>query len=272
VSAISLEPDFAKEGESAIPGSVSSVKIALRSFLPSWSVNVTAAPFQGPGGSIPLDRLLIRTPETGGAFVPLDQPVLLARGDLRSPEKEAVLEVAFRSTYEDLPGFYQGSLILTPALPPGPKPPMRTMARPGDDGLGAPQVIRLDAAVNEFINISIRTAELHILGVAGPGLYYAQPDMDFIVTSNARAWSVQVSAADLIGDEGTIDGDRLNWQLIGQQGQILAQGNVGQNPIILTGGPVGIAIHHLRFNLVITLDDPAGDYHGTISLTGMTGS
>jgi hypothetical protein len=56
--------------------------------------------------------------------------------------------------------------------------------------------------------------------------------------------------------------------------QVLEQGDLGQNNVILHSGVGRIAPdeeHILRFSLEITMADVAGSYTGNISLQGITG-
>lgn len=228
--------------------------------------------FSGPSGAVSPDRVLARTEASGNAFVPLTQPVCVITGDLRAPDRTATIELLFKAGWQDAPGLYEGLFAVSPA----PQAAKNFGSRPGrvdSPALGERCEIHARYKVEEMIQISLQGGEVHFDVNSGPGVYWSQPDLPFTLTTSARQWSITCQASDLIGEGGIIAGARLNWLLLNEIGQTVSQGNLGSGAVILSG--VGIPMcnnYTLRFNIEITLDDPAGDYHGTISLTGMTGS
>lgn len=252
--------------------STASIRIAVQSYLPEWGVTVEMSPLCGSDGDLPLERIYVRTEETGGAFLPLTSPVPVVKGDLRLPEKESVFEIAFKQLWKDPPGYYQGNLILKPFLPGMEDSKTQHSRIHKKDNLRLTRHVRVSLTIEEIIQISITSHELKFTADRAPGEYRAEPDMHFQVATNARQWHVMCQETDLISGEGTIPSTRINWQQLNETGQVQAEGNLGMDNVILSGGKISEKREIImRFTIKTTIEDPAGIYQGRISLTGITG-
>ncbi len=266
-------------GDGAHPwGSSGTITISVRSHLPEWGAVVQGVNIQGPAGTLPLDRVWVRTEETGGEYAPLTRPVPVIRGDFRQPVKETRMVIAVRPTWQDPPGEYHGTLTFAPTGPgqilPGSKaPPRMTSAQKGGYYKQLPHV-DFSLRIQEIIEIVITGGQLDFTGGGPEGTYFADQEVRFRVLTNSRQWRVVCHASNLKSERGEIPAERIQWQRVNERGRVLDEGNLGLETTVLQGG-YGISAEEeiiLKFSLDISMADIAGNYKGNISLMGITGN
>jgi hypothetical protein len=275
---VRLEYNPQAEGTLGPWPSIGTVKVKVRSVMPTWGTAVEAVRVRGPQGELPPERIWVRTEETARSFVPLTDPVPVVVGDHRTPERETELEVEVRPEWDDPPGEYDGELLLRPFSPPEGEEGITRSPRMGispGPGLapGGPYSGRIafSLSIPEMIDLGTSGGGLEFLGVSGPGTYYAKPDLRVRICTNAAHWQVVCSATNLEGESGEIPAERIIWELIDSNEMVGATGNLGLNVVILEGyGTLPPTEVTLRFSLEITIADVAGDYRGTLSVNGMT--
>ncbi len=277
-----------------------SLKVQVRSFLPEWGVQALPVNMHGPSGSLPPERLWIRSQETGDEFTPLTRPVPVVRGDLRRPSVVADLEIRVQPSWQDLPGEYEGTLVMTPMGPEIHRQKSAYSSRkisskynkePRDDDpstlitpdphskipfSGLPGQVHFSLSIPEIFEITlVEGGELSFQGEGPEGTYTAAQEVKFRVLTNSRSWRVIARADNLKSERGEIPADRIRWERVDGYGQVIERGTLGKNNVVLHSGGSPVSpeeVHTIRFSLDVTMNDVAGSYKGRISLQGITGN
>jgi len=251
-------------------GEQATISITARSPLPLWGVCVEPPVLQGPAGDLPPDRIWVRSEATENDFYPLEQPVpILFGGAKEGPDRQVTLELQLRPAWQDRPGQYRGHIVVRPFLPGGES--LRSSDDSGDKRLGLPQTIPVELEIPETILTSFSETELKFRADAGPGTYPADRDIEIELSTNAHLWRVDYRASDLVGEEGDVRIERMSWERLDRFGRVQDRGGVGADEAVVSGvGPIENLQVRLRFKIQITMEDPAGEYGGTISLVGLT--
>jgi hypothetical protein len=242
----------------------------VRSTLPSWDVVMECPILEGEAGTLSPQQILIRTERTGGRFVPLAGPVPILSGDLRLPERETVVEIAVVPSWMDLAGTYRGRLLFRCPQWAADQPAVELAQWNKRSSVHAEHSVPIIVRLDEAIHVAILDRDMRIKNAGLPGSYYAEPDMRFTVTTNAAVWRVECRITDLQGVPNTLSADRINWQLIGTDGQVISRGNLISSSVVLWGnGPASHLEYSLRFFIITSTGDPSGDYLGKIGLAGI---
>lgn len=140
---------------------------------------------------------------------------------------------------------------------------------------GLPGQVHFSLTIPEIFEITlVDGGELSFQGDGPEGTYYAAQDVKFRVTTNSRNWRVIAKADNLKSEQGEIPAERIHWERVNQYGQVLEQGDLGRNNVVLHSGGNRISpdeMHIVRFSMEVTMHDVAGSYKGRISLQGLTG-
>jgi hypothetical protein len=248
------------------------IPITVQSMVPLWGVVIEAKEFTGPEGTLPADRLWVRTEQTGRAFQPLVGFVPLVTGDFRTPEKHVSADLQVRPAWNDPPGDYHGKLLLQPFMPEDigykGRPNVRS-ARIREN----PERIQLNFTIQEYISIAIPNTELTFRANRGPGEYKSDRDLVFQVVSNARTWHVECQATPLVSENDEIPAGRLSWERIDRFGRRIDSASLNSRSTVLEGyGITSESKAILRFTLLVTMSDRPGEYRGRISLVGVGGN
>jgi len=262
-----FQPEVSYRG----PGSGQATgSITAQSPLPCWGVCVESPVLQGQEGDLPPDRIWVRSEATEQIFYSLDHPIaILLGGGRKGPHRQVTFEMQLRPTWLDKSGHYRGHIILRPFLPGGGG--VQVTDGSGDERLGQAQMIPLEFEIPEAVLTSFSETELKFKADAGPGVYQADRDVEFILSTNAPLWRVDYRASSLIGEEGDIRTERMSWERLDKVGRVEDRGRVGADEVVVSGaGPIENLEVRLRFKIQITMEDPAGEYGGAISLVGLT--
>jgi len=250
-------------------GGQAKCSITAQSPLPRWGVCVELSTLEGPAGTLPPDRIWVRSEATENVYQPLDHPVQILTADARVPYRQVFFEIQVRPTWLDKPGQYRGHIVARPVLPRGKGEQLS--AASWDERLGLAQEILIECEIPEAILTSFSETEIEFKADAGPGEYPADREVRFTLTTNAQQWRVDYRASSLAGDEDDIRIDRMSWERVDELGRIEASGNVGADETVVSGiGPIEGLEVRLRFKIQITMEDQAGEYGGVISLVGLT--
>lgn len=262
---------FEPEGLSRGPwGGQAKVSLTVQSPLPRWGVSIEASPFKGPEGILPPDRLWAQTEATENTFHPLNHPVPVLIGDPRLPVRQTSFDIKVQPSWSDKPGYYQGKIIAKPFLPQGTGISSAHNFR--NEHLGGSQVLTVGLEIQEEMLVSFSQTEIKFDADVGPGVYPADEEVHFTVTTNASIWKVDCQAASLTGDKHKIPVERVSWERLNKLGKVEASGKLGIDETVVTGvGPAKDFEVRLRFKVQVMLEDPAGEYGGNISLVGITG-
>ncbi len=251
-------------------GGQATVSITAQSPLPLWGVCIESPVLQGQEGDLPPDRIWVRSEATENIFYPLDHPIpILLGGGRKGPYGQVAFEMQLRPTWLDKPGRYRGHIIVRPFLPGVKGVQLTDGSR--DKRLGPAQTIPVEFEIPEAILTSLSGTELKFRADAGPGVYPADRDVEFLLSTNAPRWRVSYQGSDLVGQEGDVRTERLSWERLDKFGRVEDRGRVGADEVVVSGvGPIENLEVRLRFKIQIAMEDPAGEYGGTISLLGMT--
>ena len=95
------------------------VIVTVGSNCGNWTVKCSATPLKGDGGTIPSERMFMKTPDTpnvdkgaGGGFEPMSGEKLVLIGS-STERKETRLEFRLKTTWEDKAGTYTGQINYT---------------------------------------------------------------------------------------------------------------------------------------------------------------
>jgi hypothetical protein len=210
----------------------------------------------------------------------------------------AELEIEVKPSWQDPPGEYQGTLVMTPMSPEicrqksaysSRKISSRHKTEPRDDDpstvitpdpnkgtpfTGLPGQVHFSLSIPEIFEITlVDGGELSFQGDGPEGTFYAAQEVKFQVTTNSRKWRVIAKADNLKSERGEIPADRIKWERVNRYGQVLEQGDLGRNNVVLHSGGGRVSpeeVHIIRFSLDVTMNDVAGSYKGRISLQGVT--
>ncbi len=276
------------------------LKLRVQSYLPEWSATIVPTNLEGPEGALPPDRLWIKTEETGGAFTPLTKPIPVVIGNLGMPVKDTEIAIEVRPTWQDPPGEYHGTLVLTPSGPkikthtskfsarktssnrkgegldPSPSQHFTPTPGAGTPFQGLPGQVHVALTIPEIMEIAFLCGgELDFQGDGPEGTYQAQQEVRFKVITNSRKWRVLANTSNLTSERGEIPADRIHWTQVSPSGDVLDSGNLGSSNEVARSGSRHCRPNEeiiLRFNIDITMADVAGSYRGNISLQGITGN
>lgn len=251
-------------------GGQATVSITARSPLPRWGVCVESPVLQGPEGDLPPDRIWVRSAATENILYPLDHPIpILFGGGRTGPYGQVTFEMQLRPTWLDKPGRYRGHIIVRPFLPGVEGVQLTDASR--DERLGRAQTIPVEFEIPEAILTSFSGAELKFKTDAGPGEYSADHEVRLTLTTNAPRWRVDYQGSPLASKDSEVPLERMSWERVDKFGRVEERGRVGTDKTVASGsGPIEDLEIRLRIKVQIMLQDPPGDYGGTISLVGMT--
>jgi len=245
--------------------------IAVLPPVPHWGALIQLSPLRGPDGEIPPNRLRVSSPADGEKQKPLDKPRKILINNPEFLGKEIPVRLAATPAWDDPPGKYSGSLIIQPyprdrSLP--------YVSRGDDEAVDYEQEISIQIEIPQLITIIVENTEVNFQVNFVPGEYSASKNVVFRVQTNASEWHIDCNATPLVHTDKThqIPPTRLLWQSVDRFGNVLDEGNLGDNPTVLVGqGAVQDMEVILRLRLQTNSSDIAGNYKGTLSLTGLAG-
>jgi len=251
-------------------GGRATVAIRAQSPLPLWGVCIEPPVLEGPQGDLKPGRIWVRSEDTENVFCSLERPVaILTGGSRQEPHREVILEMQLRPTWLDRPGRYHGEMVVRPFMPRGED--LGSIGLERDRRLGREQSIPVELEIPKAILTSFSESKITFRADAGPGVYPADRDVEFALSTNAPQWRVDYRASDLAGEEGDVRIERMSWERLDRFGRVEDSGEVGTDQSVVSGGgPVKNLEVRLRFKIQITMEDPPGEYGGTISLVGLT--
>ncbi len=260
--AATYSPESPMEGYAAF-------SVNVQSILPFWGALLDVILLEGPGGSVPHDRLLVRTAQTGEEFMPLDHPVPIVVGNYKQPVVDVPVELLFRPTWGDPPGNYHFQLSLDPSIPESRGSEVLQSSGSIPQPLGAGPGIGGEFPNADMIYIDLSTMELGFDIDRGMGTYEAEEDILFWIWTNADAWHIDCQATSLQSDEDEIPIERLAWERLDEYGNVIETGNFSNQNTVLSGHtPVVEFRAALRVSVTVTMSDIAGSYSGQLSLIG----
>jgi hypothetical protein len=265
------DADIQPESPSHGPGSKqAAVSITAQSPLPIWGVFIEPPVLQGLVGTLPPERFWVRSEATENEFCSLEHPVaLLLGGGHEGPLREVSFDMQLRPTWLDQPGPYSGHITVRPFLPRYESIDRTDLD--SDERLGSAQRIPVELEIPDAIATSFSGTDLRFNVDAGPGVYPADRDVELLLSTNSPRWKVVYQGSDLIGDRGDVKRERLSWELLNTAGRKESSGAIDADGTVISGeGPVEDLKIKLRFKILITIEDPVGEYGGSISLLGLT--
>jgi hypothetical protein len=273
-SELVLDPKGSTEGTSSSregPWSGrANLPLTVQSMLPEWSTVIQASPLKGERGTIPPERLWVRTEGTEGAYEPMDHPVPVAHGDASMGVKTVSAEIEARPDWTDPPGRYEGEIMVSGGLPSA------IENAPRKNRIHFPafqdQRIYVSIQIPEVIMVSVGAVELDFDALSGPGQYTAEEEVCFHVTSNAEYWRVECEAAPLVYEDHEIPAERIRWSRLDEIGREISGYSIEERTTLAEGiGSVQDLEIRIKFSLDVLPIDRAGSYKGKISLVGLTG-
>ncbi len=263
------------------------LSLTIQSLYPDWTIFIKATQLEGPRGTLPPSRLSITLSDNKIASLSLDKPVpiLWSRSPITS--KVVNLMLTFQPTWKDLPGHYEGELILWETFPY--ESPYEGFFLPTsyNDFEGLPkekrlinktmpkpyESIRISLDIPEIIMVSLNEKEISFSGIKGPGVYQADHEIRFTVTSNSPNWRVLCRASPLQSKNYKISQNRISWERLDRFGKKEDEGRLSIDPVPVASGGPGTVNEEvvLVFKLRINPEDLAGSYSGEISLIGVSG-
>jgi len=253
-----------------LSGTVShdSFQVEVMTILPEWAVSLAAEPLRGATGSLPPERLWVRTPMTADSFAALREPIMVLRGDRRQTVRQSPIEVSFRPLWADAAGDYSGRLTLSSH-----QPGLSGHDEPLDGRIptGREHRISVSVTIPEIIEISLSEASISFDNISGPGVYESSNRLTFRISSNSTHWRIVCHAEPFHCErdpEAVIPPERIGWELTGAD-RAEVSGTLEPHTVLLAGeAPVENLEVEVIFKVEVLTRDMAGDYTANIHLRG----
>jgi hypothetical protein len=271
LDSIMILPD--DEGVPRLPACQGTLYFSVSCALPQWSVVATAIGLSGPEGVVQNQRVSVACEQTGGAFVPLVGPVLIGEGTGGVPSGERPLIIRAEPHWEDATGAYEGLIRLTAiAGDVSEEHEIEPMEGGGAEvGQSISQVrdVRIEFTVEGLTIVMTSVTECTLDAGPGPGTYYVEPDIGFLVATNEHEWEVRLEGTPFESGESEIPLERVLWSLLDPSGEPDEWTLIGDGNVVLWGfQETGVFVEALRLALETTMADQAGTYSCSIRLTG----